>query len=238
MAGCGGVDVGGIPPPEGVYPSRHLDLEYEAALAASENQGPLLSPCALGGLTSPGGYVVALSPWAEAAGLRPGDRITAIAGRPAASPEARARALLEVPPGGPLRISVDRHGQDLSLTLPCREQLELWVARRRLRQAIARAEWDGCIAAAQQVIMEQGFAGSVNLASQLNCLHAKDRALGRPFSQAEADLAYQWARQRIRESQYVPGSTEEARREVARVIAELRKWGFTAQANELGASLP
>ena len=54
---------------------------------------------------------------AEAAGLRPGDRVTAVDGRPAEGPAGVLLAVLRVPPGGAAAIDVLRDGTPMSIRL-------------------------------------------------------------------------------------------------------------------------
>src|SRR5437016_1930751 len=65
-------------------------------------------------------YILALTPWAEEAGLRRGDRITRVGDDPTATLPEVIAALARVPEGGPLRITVARNSRVMTFALPCR----------------------------------------------------------------------------------------------------------------------
>jgi S1-C subfamily serine protease len=72
-----------------------------------------------GGSTAPGALVVAVQPGgpAERAGLRRGDVIVAVAGRPVQTPAVVVQAVEKAGVGTPLGLSLQRSGQLLSLTV-------------------------------------------------------------------------------------------------------------------------
>jgi len=69
------------------------------ALARRDRIMPEPYPCGSGWTETPAGYVVAVSAWAEQAGLRPGHRIESVGGAQVAGDEERAQAYRRVPTG-------------------------------------------------------------------------------------------------------------------------------------------
>ncbi|MFM7313915.1 MAG: trypsin-like peptidase domain-containing protein [Cyanobium sp.] len=72
-----------------------------------------------GGSTAPGALVVAVQPGgpADRAGLRKGDVIVTVGGRPVASPAAVVQAVEQSGIGTPLPLSLQRNGEALTLTV-------------------------------------------------------------------------------------------------------------------------
>src|SRR2546425_9603125 len=67
------------------------------------------------------GYVVDMTPWAAAAGLRRGDRPVAYGGTPLTGIEdADGEVWARVPHGDYVDVRVDRAGKEVSLRMPCR----------------------------------------------------------------------------------------------------------------------
>jgi hypothetical protein len=194
-------------------------------------------PCGSGWAESSAGYVVALAEWAAAAGLRPGDQIAAIGGTPVKDPEERAHAYAQTSPGGPLVLGVIRHGQPLTLALPCRYQPDLFRAERQTLEAASRGDWDGCIVAARAARQLAGFTAYLNLIWEHACTRAKMPSLTSTEGRDFASLSNETARRLLHDSRYVPGGTASVEGRIRQMVDDLRQSGFRAYADDLEKQL-
>jgi S1-C subfamily serine protease len=209
----------------------------QKALLEFDRITPRPYPCDTGWAASQSGYVVAVSSWAEEAGLRPGDKITAISGTTVASQEERTKAYFQVPVGGPVMLGLTRQGEPVTLPLPCRYQPERHTAARRTLEAASRGDWDRCIAAARETRRLAGFVAFGTVVWEHECARAKNPSMASPEGRNFASLHYELSRLRLRESRYVPGETENVRGWVLRFADDLRTGGFPTYANDLEAQL-
>jgi len=87
------------------------------------------------------GYIVDMTPWAVAAGLRRGDRPIAYGGIPLTGTLGTdSEVWARVPHAEYVDLRVDRAGKEVSLRLPCRDDRPRWEAYVAVRQAIAEGE--------------------------------------------------------------------------------------------------
>jgi hypothetical protein len=214
-----------------------MRLLAREALSRMDRLTPEPSPCGSGWAESPAGYVVAVAQWAEQAGLRPGDRIVAIAGAPVTGLEERLRGYYQVPPHGPFVLVVIRQGQPLTLSLPCRYQPDLFRAERRTLEAASRGDWDECVAAAREARRLAGVNAYLTLIREHACMRAKKPSMASPEGRDFAALQYELTQALLRESRYVPGATENIREIVLGMADELRRSGFPAYASDIEAEL-
>src|SRR5439155_7828549 len=82
--------------------AENAKASFRQAAETSARLVPSPLPCSGGTATSERLYVLAVAPWAEAAGLRPGDRITTIGSTRVSDRQEAIRALATIPAGGPL----------------------------------------------------------------------------------------------------------------------------------------
>lgn len=220
-------------------PQTQVDTRALAREALSRLDRVAAEPyaCARGWAESSAGFVVALAEWADAAGLRPGDQVAAVGGAQVTGPEARARAYAQVPNAGPLVLGVNRHGQTLTLALPCRSQPDLFRAERQTLEAASRGDWDGCIVAAREARRLAGFTAYVNLIWEHACTRAKTPSMTSPDGMAFASLSYETARLLLHDSRYVPGGTASVEGRVRQMADDLRQSGFPAYADDLERQL-
>jgi len=203
------------------------------ALSKLDRATPEPPPCGRGWAESSAGYVVAVAEWAEQAGLHPGDQIVEVGGAPVTASEERDRAYARVPTGGPLALKVLRHGQRLTLALPCRYQPELFRAERRTLEAASRADWEGCIAAAREAKQLAGYTAYPNVIWEHACTRAKTPSMDSPAGREFASLSYETARLLLRDSRYVPGGTTSVGERIRQIAEDLRRSGASAEADDL-----
>ncbi len=207
------------------------------ALAWLDRNDPTPRTCTPGYAASPEGYVVNLADWAERAGLRRGDKITAIAGVAVAVPEDRARGFAQVPAGGPLVIGISRRNQSFTVSLPCFDDTKIWTALRRALAAGANGEWDACVVSAEEGERLLGYVPSNTLDLKLQCTQGRTLDGGKTPGAAEVRLTYERDLTRLRESRYVPGGLERIRGEILARISWLRSLGFASLARALEVEL-
>jgi len=85
-------------------------------------------PCSpFGSSSGKDGYVVDMTAWAAAAGLRRGDRPVAYGGTPVTGIEdADNEVWARVPHREYVDVRVDRTGKEVSLRIPCRDDRQRW----------------------------------------------------------------------------------------------------------------
>lgn len=177
------------------------------------------------------GYVVNLADWAERAGLRRGDFIKSLNGRPLEVGE--ADPLREATPGEPIALLVVRHGQEVSLRLPCKDSAAHWAAWKRMFEAAARADWGNCIAATFDIQRSSGIASAGMMWWRGRCDWARNRVQGRPVDVSEARLLYEAHRVLLAEAVHEPGGVDRARAQILTAIGGLREYGFANLALDL-----
>jgi hypothetical protein len=211
---------------------------FQKEVAQIERQIPRPYPCDPGYQAFPSGYVADVPEWAETAGLRRGDKLTAIAGIPTASNEGRSQALFRVPTGGPLLITVVREGREQRLPLPCRDHSKAWEAMRATVTAGARGDWEACEIAANQY---RGFRGLTNDPGteewRYRCAAGRVMDRGGRTDVALANRVYQYNLTMLRAVRYEPGGLDIARGTILTHASQLRKDGFVSLASDLEAEL-
>jgi hypothetical protein len=207
------------------------------ALARRDRMMPEPYPCGSGWTETPAGYVVAVSAWAEQAGLRPGDRIVSVGGAQVAGDEERAQAYRRVPTGGPFVVGVIRKRQPTAVSLPCRYQPDLFGAERRTLDAASRGEWDECLVAAREARRLAGFTAYANVIWEQSCLRAKNPSMTSPEGAEFAARSFEAAQLLLRDSRFVPGGTTDAQGTVRQIADDLKRSGFPAYANDLETQL-
>ncbi len=182
-------------------------------------------PCDDGWLANQTGYVVDVTPWAEGAGLRRGDRFLALGGAPVTDTVDWGDALAGAPTADSLEMRVDRAGQPVTVTLPCKDNRERSRAQREVLDAIVAGKWDECIGAARRLAEVTGRPFSVTLFFEWNCANEKLKA-ERPGERGPDDfweLYYQLQSRRLEDAKYFPGGLKERGPEILRAISVLEQ---------------
>src|SRR6266481_6063316 len=192
-----------------------------------QREKPRPPMCEMGVLTGRQLTVLATSEWVERAGLRRGDRITAIDGVPAANLQNQAHPPSRAAPGTPFNVTVARGGREITLTLTCIPRPDVWLAARRTQEAAAAGDWDAC----QSVAID--YMESLALEFHGRCGFHRAMVRGQRFNLDLARDLYDWQGFRIREKSYEPGGLDEIRDSVAGGVAILRREGFREHADNL-----
>src|SRR5262249_29470685 len=123
------------------------------------------------------GYVVDVTPWATAAGLRRGDRLVAFGGKALTGiKEADLEAWARVEHSQNIAVRVDRAGEEITLQLPCRDDRQRWEALDAVARAVADGRWQDCVDALSLLAKIDGFASSVNQFTALRCISEKSKS--------------------------------------------------------------
>jgi S1-C subfamily serine protease len=189
--------------------------------------------CEVGYLSGQQLTVLATSEWVERAGLRRGDRIISAEEIPVASLDGRPLPPSAVGPVVPHKVVVARGGRQLTLTLPCVVNPEVWVSARRIQEAAAVGDWDRCQAAALEYIHSVGFFEALALEFRGRCGFYRTMLRGEGFNLDMARDLYEWQTFRLREKSYEPGGLEEVKESVLAGIGVLRREGYREHAENL-----
>ena len=189
--------------------------------------------CEVGYLSGQQLTVLATSEWVERAGLRRGDRIISAEEIPVASLDGRPLPPSSVGPVVPHKVVVARGGRQLTLTLPCVVNPEVWVSARRIQEAAAVGDWDRCQAAALEYIHSVGFFEALALEFRGRCGFYRTMLRGEGFNLDMARDLYEWQTFRLREKSYEPGGLDEVKESVLAGIAVLRREGYREHAENL-----
>src|SRR3989441_522237 len=120
------------------------------------------------------GYVVDMTPWAAAAGLRRGDRPVAVGGTPVTGIEDTDNEVwARLPHSEYVDIRVDRAGKEVSVRMPCRDDRQKWEAYVALGHAIAEGRWQDCVDAVSRWSKAAGYAPSGTLHTAVLCMLEK-----------------------------------------------------------------
>ena len=243
--------------------AEQLNAAAKRDLGVLEGLKPL--PCDPGFL-APRDYVIAVSDWAERAGLKLGDRVvtTSIAGVSFSDLTASPSAHAAIPPGSPLSLRLLREREELTVDLPCHDYAEILDAMKRTALARTKGDWEGCIAWTKELPRLRRFTYSGWVAARAQCVAAKSRPPGKrdaargargdnPANKAlrvgvaeltpasddsdEDRLAYEALLLEISENRHEPGGVEAIRRSVLATAGRLRQRGFSSWADEIEARL-
>src|SRR5437016_1992397 len=151
------------------------------------------------------GYVVDMTPWAAAAGLRRGDRPVAYGGIPLTSTlDSDNEVWARVPHGEYVDVRVDRAGKEISLRIPCRDDRQKWEAYVALGHAIAEGRWQDCVDAVSRWTKAAGYAPSGTLHTAVLCMLEKSKVEKQRPQEAYWRILHAWATKAIEESHYRP----------------------------------
>jgi S1-C subfamily serine protease len=180
------------------------------------------------------GYVVDMTPWAAASGLRRGDRPVAYGGIPlTGTRDSDYEIWARVPHGEYVDIRVERAGKEVSLRLPCRDDRPSWEASVALDQAIAEGRWQDCIDAVSRVIEIRGRSTSGIQHVALLCMREKAKSeKQRPPDEFWWRL-HAWATKAIEEAHYGPTGLAEIRGRLLDATEALEKAGRNTLADDI-----
>ena len=119
-------------------------------------------------------FVVDMTPWAAASGLRRGDRVVAHGGIPLTGvDDSDAATWAQIPHGEYVDVRVERTGKEISLRLPCRDDRPRWEASIAVGQAIAEGRWQDCVDGVSRLVTAIGVAPSGTLNTAILCMLEK-----------------------------------------------------------------
>jgi S1-C subfamily serine protease len=194
--------------------------------------------CEDGWLADQTGYVSDLTPWAERAGLRRGDRIQAVGDVSGAEAGTWVAALSKLSaPGDRLSITVERSGRPVRLELPCRDHTLVWRGERSIFEAIAAGRWDDCVAAARRMMDVRQRPWASLLRTELECSAEKLKNDKAQPTQQLWQLYYRTSTAELEAARYVPGRLSMIRPNIVSAIDTLARRGLPAQADDLRQQL-
>jgi hypothetical protein len=178
-------------------------------------------------------YVVELAPWAEAAGLRRGDRMIELGGISLAQYDAQSEAWSKVPRTENITIRVERAGREVSIQLPCRDDAEAWRARLAILQAVVDGQWQGCIDGIQAYTKATRMTSATVLRLAWECMRERGKAAKQSLPDEYWRTFHAWATKAIEESRYRPTGLTEIRSSLLDAADVLEKAGRSAWANDI-----
>ena len=242
-AALGCASRGNTPPASESTPSAALARQRQEAdtFKAQARQGlidflrekPRPPKCEVGYLSGQQLTVLATSEWVERAGLRRGDRIISAEEIPVASLDGRPLPPSAAGPVVPHKVVVARGSRQITLTLPCVVNPEVWLSARRIQESAAVGDWDRCQAAALEYIHSVGFFEALALEFRGRCGFYRTMLRGERFNLDMARDLYEWQVFRLREKSYEPGGLDEIKESVVAGIAVLRREGYREHAEGL-----
>ena len=200
-------------------------------LAKPYTQAPFA--CSDDGWMSSKNYVVDVAPWAEAAGLRKGDRMVAFGEISLAQYDA-GEAWSKAARGGGVAVRVERAGHEMSIALPCRDDAEGWTARVGVWRAVADAHWQACIDALRAYSKVTRMAPASVLRVAWECMRERGKAAAQRLPDEYWRTFHAWATKAIEESRHTPTGLAEIRTSLLDAADVLeREAGRPALANDI-----
>ena len=199
-------------------------------LAKPYYQAP--AACGNGVWSSTKNYVVDLSPRAEAAGLRKGDRLLAF-GEISLAQYDSEEAWSKVPRGDEVTLRADRGGKEVSIQLPCRENAEAWQAAVTTWRAIVSGEWQACVDGVRAYASVTRMTSSSMLSVAGGCIRERAKAAAQPLPDEFWRTFHAWATKAIEESRYRPTGLTEIRSGLLNAADALEKAGRSTWANDI-----
>ena len=191
-------------------------------------------PCSAGWSSGKDNYVVDVTSWAAASGLRRGDRLLAFGGTPlAGTGDSDQEVWAQVPRGEYVDIRVERAGKEVSLRLPCRDNRQKWEAFNALLQAIAEGRWQDCVDAVSRWVKIAGYAPSVSLYTAFVCMLEKTKSEKQRPPDEYWRRIHAWATKAIEESHYRPTGLAEIRGNLLAATEALEKAGRNTLADDI-----
>jgi S1-C subfamily serine protease len=183
-------------------------------------------------------YVVEVTPWAAAAGLRRGDRVTAYGGTSLTGIEDSDIELwAKISRAEYVDFRIERAGKEIELRIPCRDDRARWDVYVALGQAVAEGRWQDCIDAASRVVTVTGMASSGSLHVAVLCMLEKAKAERQPPPAEYWRRLHAWATKAIEESRYRPAGLAEIRGRLLNATEVLEKAGRNTLADDIKQQL-
>jgi len=189
--------------------------------------------CTDEGWTSADNYVVELAPWAEAAGLRRGDRIIEFGGILLGNYDTPGEAWSKVARSERIMIRVERGSRDVSIQLPCRDDAAAWHARNTILQAVASGQWQECIDGIRGFAMVSQMTSASALRLTCECMRERAKAARESLPDAFWRTLHAWAMKAIEESRYRPDGLPEIRDSLLGAADALENAGQTLWAKDI-----
>ena len=190
------------------------------------------SPCGNGLWSSVKNSVVDLSPRAEAAGLRKGDRLLGFGGISLAQYDSE-EAWSKVPRGDEVTVRVDRRGTEVSLQFPCRENAEAWKAAVASWRAVVDGQWQACVDGVRDYSRAARMTPASALRVAWECMRERGKAAGQRLPEEYWQTLHAWATKAIEESRYKPTGLTEIRTSLLDTADVLEKAGHSTWANDI-----
>src|SRR2546425_912107 len=180
------------------------------------------------------GYVVDMTPWAAAAGLRRGDRPVAVGGTPVTGIEDTDNEVwARLPHSEYVDIRVDRAGKEVSVRMPCRDDRQKWEAYVALGHAIAEGRWQDCVDAVSRWSKAAGYAPSGTLQTAVLCMLEKSKSERQRLPDEYWQRLHAYATKAIEESQYRRTGLAEIRTRLLSMVEALEKAGRNTLADDV-----
>ena len=191
-------------------------------------------PCSVPGVGGRDRYVVEVTPWAAAAGLRRGDRVVAYGGTPLTGlDDSDAETWAQIPRGEYVDIRVERAGKEIPLRLPCRDDRPGWEAYVALGQAIAEGRWQDCVDAVSRGVNVTGMASSGAHNTAILCMLEKAKSDRQRPPEEYWRRLHAWATKAIEESRYRPTGLADVRGRLLNATETLEKAGRNTLAEDI-----
>ncbi len=213
-------------------PREAADLRKSAREALDQ---PPSEPRCIVGVAMNADLIVIPGPSAYQAGIRKGDRMRGMEGRPARNADdwhALARANYG---RDKVTITVERDTEDRRVTLPCLDSAQVDEAHRQVLFAIANGEWRECISKIPELERYRG-RDALTMRLRNNCSDVLRLIQRRAPTLQDAHLAYE-ARRILLEEAVLGGNIPNVKGEVLLAMQWLRSSGYSRFAEELEAQL-
>jgi len=188
--------------------------------------------CGNGVWSSAKNHVVDLSPRAEAAGLRKGDRLLAF-GEISLAQYDSDEAWSKVPRGDEVTLRVERGGKEVSIQLPCRENADAWQAFVTTWRAVVDGQWQACVDGLQTYTRVTRMTSASTLRLAWECMRERGKAAGQRLPDEYSRVFHAWATKAIEECRYRPTGLTEIRTQLLDAADVLEKAGRSTWASDI-----
>jgi hypothetical protein len=200
--------------------STEVRTLFQTQLTEVEQKMPKPLRCDPGHLAL-NGYVADVTNWAEASGLRRGDKVV------------DGLATSDI-----LLLKVVREGAKQNVSLPCRDHSKVWEAIRAALIAGASGDWTACEVAVNRYRGLRSVPNDVDAELwRYRCAAGWVGDHGGRTDNALANSAYQYNLTLLRVVRYEPRGLDRVRGRILTDASRLRKDGFASLASDLEAEL-
>jgi hypothetical protein len=189
--------------------------------------------CDDGGWWSEKNYVVDMAPWAEATGLRKGDRLVSFGDISLAQYDTVSEAWSKVPRGDGVSVRVDRGGKELSVQIPCRDSSRTRQVTVATLRAIADGQWQACVDGIRDYAQLTRVTSASMLRVAWECMRERGKAARQTLPEEYWRTFHAWATKAIEESHYKPTGLAESRTSLLDAADVLEKTGRVTWANDI-----